>query len=224
MKTLRTLRFAGLIVVVILAIGLSACERSKSQAPVTTAAPTGLGLTPTENLGVFETLTPVPGAPTTDVGAVPTATVALPSVNTPVAPAFTATSMVVLPAATATRTPVAIVPTPGKPATYTLQRGEFPYCIARRFDINPLNLLSYNGLTVNSEVKEGDVLKIPQDAPAFPAARALKAHPTQYTVVAGDTIYMIACEFGDVSPDMIALANGLSAPYTLTSGTVLQIP
>jgi LysM repeat protein len=71
---------------------------------------------------------------------------------------------------------------------------------------------------------EGDVLKIPQNAAAFPGDRALKAHPAQYTVGAGDTIYSIACAYGDVSPEMIVAANALAAPYTLTSGSVLQIP
>jgi hypothetical protein len=35
-------------------------------------------------------------------------------------------------------TPVIIVPTatPGRPATYSLKEGEFPYCIARRFNVD----------------------------------------------------------------------------------------
>ena len=27
-------------------------------------------------------------------------------------------------------------PTPGRPATYVIQDGEFPYCIARRFNVD----------------------------------------------------------------------------------------
>lgn len=218
MKTIRISRFAGFILITILAIGLSACQRSKSQAPVTTAAPTGGFASPTENLGVFETLTPEPNLP------LPTEPGGATSQDTP-APAVTATSAIVIPTATATTAPV--LPTPAKPPeNYTLQRGEFLYCIARRFDINPSNLLSYNSLTAADaeNLAEGYVLKIPQSAPAFPGNRALKVHPAQYTVAAGDTIYKIACAYGDVSPEIIAAANNLSAPYTLTAGTVLQIP
>lgn len=215
MKNFPSLRLMGLIILVILALGLSACERSKSQAPVTTVAPTSPQSSPTQGLNVFETQTPGPVIP-------PTESSGSESAATP-APAVTATSAVVAPVATAT--PMAVLPTPSKPPeSYTLQKGEFPYCIARRFNINPISLLEYNGLTASSQVDEGDVLKIPQNAPAFPGDRALKSHPTQYTVTAGDTIYTIACDFGDVSPEMIAAANGLSAPYTLTSGSVLQIP
>jgi LysM repeat protein len=42
--------------------------------------------------------------------------------------------------------------------------------------------------------------------------------------VAGDTIYTIACAFGDVDPNAIIVVNGLESPYTLTPGQVLQIP
>jgi LysM repeat protein len=68
------------------------------------------------------------------------------------------------------------------------------------------------------------VLKIPQTGNPFPAGRSLRAHPTNYTVSSGDTIYSIACLFGAVDPYAIATANGLSSPYTLTAGQSLYIP
>jgi LysM repeat protein len=120
--------------------------------------------------------------------------------------------------------PVVITPTPGIPKSYTLQSGEFPYCIARRFNVNPFELLSINGLTTSSIVLGGTTLKIPQTGHPFPGERSLKAHPTTYTVQGGENIYEIACSFGSVSPDMIALANGLKQPFTLTAGQTLQIP
>jgi hypothetical protein len=43
-------------------------------------------------------------------------------------------------------------------------------------------------------------------------------------VVAGDTIYTIACKYGDVDPNAIAQANSLQAPYDLSAGKVLHIP
>lgn len=111
------------------------------------------------------------------------------------------------------------------PETYKLKKGEFPYCIARRFDIDPDELLAANNLNRNSVVQPGQVLKIPQDPDPFDQGpRALKDHPTTYTVVAGDTIYTIACAFGDVDTRAIIAANDLEKPFTLTAGQTLQIP
>ncbi len=109
------------------------------------------------------------------------------------------------------------------PSTYTVHRGEFPYCLARRFNVNPVSLLNVNGLTEGSVLHEGMTLKIPKNTD-FPGKRALKNHPTTYTVSSGDTIYTVACEFGDVDPMSIAEVNGLSSPYKLTSGQEITIP
>jgi len=52
----------------------------------------------------------------------------------------------------------------------------------------------------------------------------LQEHPTTYTVVAGDTIYSIACKFGSVDPIGIAKVNDLKSPYNLKAGQDLAIP
>jgi LysM repeat protein len=122
-------------------------------------------------------------------------------------------------------TPVVIVPTatPGRPVTYTLQKGEFPYCLARRFDVDPNQLLSMNGLINGQNLQPGLVLSIPQSG-SFPSVRALHAHPAQFTVNVDDTFYSIACYFGDIDPSSIAAANGLSLTSPLTTGQILNIP
>ncbi len=122
-------------------------------------------------------------------------------------------------------TAVIVVPTatPGLPKTYTVQDGEFPYCLARRFNINPNDLLSVNN--ISEFVSPGTVLNIPTGSTwpsEFP--RSLIAHPTTYNVLAGDTIYKIACLFGDVDPNDIIYANNLVEPYTLSAGQVINIP
>ncbi len=131
-------------------------------------------------------------------------------------------------AAAATSTPVVVntpypTSTPGKPATWTLQQGEFPYCIARRFDVDPVELLTLNGMGMDSRPVVGTTLQIPTSG-SFPGARALISHPTTYSVLAGETVYQIACKFGDADPNIILAANGLSAGSVLTAGQVLQIP
>jgi LysM repeat protein len=111
------------------------------------------------------------------------------------------------------------------PSSYTLQAGEFPYCIARRFNINPDQLLSANGIADGSIFYPGKTLTIPQSAGPFPGDRALHDHPDTYTVASSDTtIYGVACYYGDVLPQDIASSNGLSLSSSLTIGKQLSIP
>jgi LysM repeat protein len=114
--------------------------------------------------------------------------------------------------------------TPGKPSSYTLKGGEFPYCIARRFDVNPSEMLNLSGLPQSGVYPPGTVLKIPQSGGGFPGARSLRETPDTYSVSSGDTIYSIACLYGKVDPNEIAYANNLSSPYTLKVGQELNIP
>ena len=122
-------------------------------------------------------------------------------------------------------TPIIVVPTatPGRPATYTIHTGEFPYCLARRFNVNPDDLLSLNGLGEGQVLQPGLTLRIPQTG-SFPGNRALHTHPAQYTVSVDDSFYSIACYFGDVDPTSIAAANSLSLTSPLTTGKILNIP
>jgi LysM repeat protein len=131
------------------------------------------------------------------------------------------------PPATETPPPTSITvptPTPGLPATYTLRSGEFPFCIARRFNVDQYELLNASGLGLNSRPGAGTTLTIPQTGNPFRGDRVLRSHPTTHTVQSGETIYSIACQYGDVSPEAIAFANNLSAPFSLTPGQVINIP
>ncbi|MCS6906316.1 MAG: LysM peptidoglycan-binding domain-containing protein [Anaerolineales bacterium] len=109
------------------------------------------------------------------------------------------------------------------PKTYTLRKGEHPYCIARRFDVNPITMLQLSGLSTSGTYPTGTVLTIPRSG-SFPGERSLKKHPTTYTVQSGDTIFTIACQFGDVWPEDIAEANGLKLNANLKVGQELYIP
>ena len=124
-------------------------------------------------------------------------------------------------------TPVVIVPssTPGIPATYTLMPGEFPYCIARRFNVNQAELLTLNGLTSTGLLQPDTVLSIPQTGNPFVGERSLVPHPGTYTVSSTeDTIYKVACYYGDIDPTQIIAANSLISPYTLQINETLNIP
>ena len=156
----------------------------------------GTALTPQQDAA-----TAVPGTPTNVVATTPE-----PAVATASGP-------------TATPVPAGV-----RPPTYTLQNGEFPYCIARRFNVDPDALLRASGLTSPDVYYAGLALTIPQSG-AFPGTRMLATHPTTYTVASSDeTIYSIACKFGDVDPASIASANNIAASAKLTIGQQLQIP
>jgi LysM repeat protein len=123
-----------------------------------------------------------------------------------------------------TATPSPTVPVPVVPTTYTLKKGEHPYCIARRFDVDVDTLLAANNLARGAMYPEGLTLTIPQNSDGFQGERSLMTHPVMYTVQYGDTWSMIACRYGDVFPEEIAAANGMSLTDTLTAGTQLSIP
>lgn len=225
---------------------ISACTQSLSAAPVETPTllPTGLFVSPIASVEnpmamIEEFAKQTAAAQTATAGGDPNATV---DPNATIDPNLTLTPQV----AVATSTPdVNITPTnvgavtatnalpgatsvpPGvRPATYTLQKGEFPYCIARRFNVDPTQLLSLSGLTTQQaySLVAGTVLTIPQSG-AFPGNRSLTTHPATYTVASStETLYSVACKYGDVDPNAIASANNISVSATLTVGQQLQIP
>lgn len=110
------------------------------------------------------------------------------------------------------------------PDTYTLHEGEFPWCLARRFNILPEDIMTYNGYESGDILYPGEVVQIPPNSRAYLGERALQYHPTTHTVIYGDTLYSISCLFGDVDPRAIAAANDLDIDQALTSGSVIQIP
>lgn len=158
----------------------------------------------------------------------PTAT-GTPFVQLPTVAPFTPTSTLALPSAlpsgpTATQ---ASVPSGSRPPTYTLQSDEFPFCIARRYNLDPDSLLAQNGLSSGTVYYSGFQLNLSAVASPFPGDRALRAHPTTYTVTgnADTSVYGVACKFGDIEPSAIVSANsGLSLGSTLNVGQTLSIP
>ncbi len=220
MTTTRALIF---VVLVTSALILAGCKLSASTPPPVTEASDSAMSTLEAELKIIATQTAVAGG---SIEAVPTLQPPAESTSTgstdttpPTSPENTEPP----PQPSPTPAPV-FTATPGIPQSYQLQKGEFPFCIARRFNVNQTELLNLNGLGTSSIVPVGFKLKIPQTGNTFIGQRALLNHPTNYTVVAGDTIYTTACKYGDVDPNAIAQANSLQAPYNLSAGQVLHIP
>ena len=224
----------------LIAVVVSACKTPYSTPPAATNTPGG-------SPSLFETpLNQTPGITMSDVAnfgtstalalsgtpqVVPTQTLSVgtqdlsatvsPTALASAAPALTSTATLAVSGTLSTSAPVG-----SRPSTYTLQRGEFPYCIARRYDVNPNDLLARNNLTTAQayNLAPGTVLSIPQSG-SFPPPRALRSHPPTHTVASStDTLYSIACFYGDVDPAAIAQANNIAVGAALTSGQTLVIP
>lgn len=240
---MKTKRILFLLIIAMLV--LSSCRRPASTLPGDETAP----VTPPEGsfplpgtastdvmgqLEVFATQTAqaalgggqvIPTQPALTPGLPEATTPATPSGPTQVdVPTEAPTAGDLAPQPTATQAPPVEIPEFEVPNRYTLQRGEYIFCIARRFNVNPSELLSLNGLSQNQTVYPGTRLEIPKTGNTFPGNRQLRNHPTTYTVASGDTIYTIACQFGDVDPRAIAAANGLQEPYRLNPGQEILIP
>lgn len=215
------------IIIMLLSLVLSACTRSATGKSPTDATPTSEIPFPVGTLDTSARVTEIvqqtqnAAISTPVVPVVPTAQV--PVVSTPVVIPTTAGLPTVALQPTATR-PAVVLPTLSRPATYTIQSGEWPICIARRYNLDLNSLLEANNLNMNSSPDPGTVLIIPSSGTWTSGERALKAHPASYTVGSGDTINSIACEYGDVDPLAIASANGIASPYTLNVGSVISIP
>lgn len=128
------------------------------------------------------------------------------------------------PTATTTPAPITELDVPNQ---YTLHLGEWPYCLARRFDIDSAALLTANGLTEQqaANLSVGYTLLIPvNQVGTFGGDRSLRSHPTTYTASGNDTFYSIACAFGDVWPEHIAEANSMDLDDELQGGQQLHIP
>lgn len=219
---------------------ISACNQPYSQAPAVTntpinqenlfATPAGsnpTGLSPAE---VFATQTAQLAdpnlllTPTATSGSAASSTATqTPFVSLPSNPTVTPTATLALPSGP-TSSPI---PAGSRPSTYTLQSQEFPFCIARRYNLDPDSLLAQNGLNSGTVFYAGVVLNLSNVSSPFPEERALRPHPTTYTVTgnADTTVYGVACKFGDLEPSAIVSANsGISLSSTLSVGQTLNIP
>lgn len=207
--TLLILASAGLL--------LAACTRSASSSSLATSTRDPLS-------SLFDTIaTQTALARPKD----PDLTPALPSPTVTSLFGATATiapSATTVPTATTTPAPIS---DQSVPSSYTLHLGEHPFCLARRFNIDPAAILSANNLTEEqaSNLSVGATLAIPvAEVGSFGSDRSLRSHPTTYTTSGTDTLYSIACTFGDVWPENIAEANGLDIDDDLQGGVSLHIP
>lgn len=232
MNTQKNARLILIIALIVATLALTGCERSYDPVDEILATPTAEGdgfaeALPGDDINALVAdgaQTATAEAETAVAAVAPedgeAATEEAPAENATDAPTATVTAPVVDPTAVP---PTAVV---GKPNTYSLQKGEFPYCIARRFNIDPKELLSLNSLssTQGQTYYSGMTLTIPQSGAAFPSPRNLRTHPDSYTLNETMSVYAIACLYGDVDPADIVAGNTIADVNNIPSGTTLSIP
>jgi murein DD-endopeptidase MepM/ murein hydrolase activator NlpD len=104
-----------------------------------------------------------------------------------------------------------VISVKGKPAAYTVRKGDTVDAIADRMGLSRRELSSLNGLKPPYTLRPGQVLKGPAET-----QRA-------YVAVAGDTLSVVARRFG-VTPRALATANGLRSTASIRSGQRLILP
>ena len=125
--------------------------------------------------------------------------------------------------------------------SYTVVSGDGLYAIARKTGTSIQDLLSLNGLSLNSTIYPGQVLKLSSNIEASSAEEtATSTEETSseatstsseessststgsYTVVSGDGLYAIARKTGTSIQDLLSL-NGLTLTSTIYPGQVLKL-
>lgn len=101
-------------------------------------------------------------------------------------------------------------------ATYKVVQGDSLYIIAKRFNTTVDQLKKLNNLTTDV-INIGQILKLP-DAAAVPPAPGV----VNYTVAAGDTLWLISRRF-NTTVDNIKTLNNLTGD-TIHTGQTLKIP
>lgn len=127
----------------------------------------------------------------------------------------------------ATPTPVA-APTPAT-TDYTIVAGDTLSGIATSFGVSIDELLEVNGMSIDSVLNVGEVMRIPipvvtDTLPADDSAGGTDRVLTTYTVAVGDTLGTIADRFDTTIAELLELNTGLDTTTVLNVGDMLEVP
>lgn len=114
-------------------------------------------------------------------------------------------------------------PSSAGPTTYTVQRGDWLYAIARKFGVSVPALQAANPGINLSVVYPGQVLNIPSSGTMTTPAPTTPGNPSSYVVQPGDTLFSIAVRF-HTTTYAFQIANHLANQNFIFPGQVLEIP
>ena len=119
------------------------------------------------------------------------------------------------------------------PVSHTVQRGETLWAIANRYDVSLTGIAQANNLSNHRLIRVGQSLCIPgttsppspTPGPSAPLGIGPQPQPSavSYTVLGGDTLFLIARAHGVSVQDLIE-ANSITNPRRLSPGQILRIP
>ena len=112
---------------------------------------------------------------------------------------------------------------PDLPSTYVVQPGDSVSAIADRFGIPTPAVLTLNGLSWNTTLHEGQVLKLTADPTKKRASSPARLDPNGYVVSPGETASTIAARLG-ISTAALLKHNELSPDATIFAGQHLRVP
>jgi LysM repeat protein len=112
---------------------------------------------------------------------------------------------------------------PDLPATYTVQAGDSPSAIADRFGIPTPAILTLNGLSWNTVLHEGQVLKLTAEPTKKRASSPARVASAGYVVQYGDSVSRIADRLG-ISTQALLSLNNLGSNAAIYPGQYLKVP
>lgn len=230
MRTTLTRMAVTLLVLALVVVGLTACERrveeregpsEVAETPQATAPSSGEEETPVPGETVVSAVTPMTETPPEGGTATEVPAADTPGVSQPEATAA--------PGATEEPAPTQAPSTDGGQASviwHTVQRGETLSSVARRYGTTWQVVARANGLANPNQIYVGQKLKIPSSTGGTSGGSSgASGCRIRHTVRQGEWVWQIARNYG-VSPYDILAANGLTiqTANTIFPGKVLCIP
>lgn len=115
-----------------------------------------------------------------------------------------------------------VVPSPDRPLTHTVQRGESLFSIARRYGTTVEDLMRLNGLKDPHHLRAGALLKIGGEG-SGEFAMGSEQEELTHIVRKGESPWSIARQYG-INHRELMRANNIRSPQSLKPGARLVIP